>query len=59
MAREHSVFDLGQHALVITDDAGQDALPRAQAIEQVAAHLEPDRQYFDTGRAQVRPACEF
>ena len=52
MAGEHAVFDFGQHALVVADDAGQDALARAQPFEQVAAHLEPDRQYFDARRAQ-------
>ena len=51
MTGEHAVFNFGQHALVVADDPGQDALARAQPVQQVAAHLEPDRQYFDARRA--------
>ncbi len=39
MAGEHSVFDLRNHALVVTDDSRHHPLPGAQAREQVVAHL--------------------
>ncbi len=43
LAAQHGVLDLGDHRLVVADDAGQEGLAPAQPGDEVVAHLLLDR----------------
>ena len=53
MTGEDGVLDLGNDAVVVTDDAGEDALGAPEAGEQVLSHLLADRKDPVAGGLEV------